>query len=628
VTADDEIQVIRGKTITIRVTILQNGSYGEPVQNQSIHYFDQTYNTFLGSSNSNQNGIASLDWDIPLDHPLGLTVINATFYGNESLSLSPSSQRVTIIVLSCTHLEVNQIPMMLAPGDLLSFSVHLVDDSNISISNVPLTVSTDTLSLASEITNSTGYAVFEIECNSSWITLGENNINISYEGDPINFLDGTEFLFTVEINQISTYLNFDSSYQNMIELDTVFDIEMTLSDENNTLPDEVLEVTLDSSHLTYITTNSSGTASFNIRIDERFSLGIHSLRIHYNGTHRYSQSSLEAILEICSPITMSVQVSENAIIGVNLQIEAIVTDIFNRSISNFIISITDMTTDQSFSVPIESETSISFQYRLQGPPGIHNLVIEILDNPFIFPIQYALNFTVWSNSKLVLVNSGVDHYAYPSQEILFEVRLTDWHGNISSEVLQLFIDNIAYTSGTTTNEGHATFIFVAPTIEAQYNISIIYTGNLSRYELATKYDYNLFVTTMMPIVIELRSYELIAPLHEISVFLTVRGLNGSLLKGVRVNFNWLSSNIATDSQVEGLIVLHLTIPPVSDNYFLYYESEPSSFVESASGSILIEITIDDIISTEGVGITGMIIALGASIGLVAVPVLRRKYLIG
>jgi hypothetical protein len=187
VTADDEIQVIRGKTITIRVTILQNGSYGEPVQNQSIHYFDQTYNTFLGSSNSNQNGIASLDWVIPLDHPLGLTVINATFYGNESLSLSPSSQRVTIIVLSCTHLEVNQIPMMLAPGDLLSFSVHLVDDSNISISNVPLTVSTDTLSLASEITNSTGYAVFEIECNSSWITLGENNINISYEGDPINF---------------------------------------------------------------------------------------------------------------------------------------------------------------------------------------------------------------------------------------------------------------------------------------------------------------------------------------------------------------------------------------------------------------------------------------------------------
>ncbi|MHA2152314.1 MAG: hypothetical protein ACXAAQ_10060, partial [Candidatus Thorarchaeota archaeon] len=341
VTADDEIQVIRGKTITIRVTILQNGSYGEPVQNQSIHYFDQTYNTFLGrvtilqngsygepvqnqsihyfdqtyntflgSSNSNQNGIASLDWDIPLDHPLGLTVINATFYGNESLSLSPSSQRVTIIVLSCTHLEVNQIPMMLAPGDLLSFSVHLVDDSNISISNVPLTVSTDTLSLASEITNSTGYAVFEIECNSSWITLGENNINISYEGDPINFLDGTEFLFTVEINQISTYLNFDSSYQNMIELDTVFDIEMTLSDENNTLPDEVLEVTLDSSHLTYITTNSSGTASFNIRIDERFSLGIHSLKIHYNGTHRYSQSSLEAILEICSPITISVQVSE------------------------------------------------------------------------------------------------------------------------------------------------------------------------------------------------------------------------------------------------------------------------------------------------------------------------------
>ena len=115
---------------------MQNGSYGEPVQNQSIHYFDQTFNTFLGSSNSNQNGIASLDWDIPLDHSLGLTVINATFYGNESLSLSPSYQRVTILVLSSTRLEVSQILMMLAPGDLLSFSVHLADDSNVSVSNV------------------------------------------------------------------------------------------------------------------------------------------------------------------------------------------------------------------------------------------------------------------------------------------------------------------------------------------------------------------------------------------------------------------------------------------------------------------------------------------------------------
>jgi hypothetical protein len=526
VTAEDETQVLRGSTITIQVTILQNGSYGDSVQNQRIHYFDQTSNTFLGSSISDESGIASLDWEIPLDHPLGLTVLNATFYGNESLSLSPSFQRVSILVLAQTHFEVDQIPARLTLGDLLLFNVHLVDDSNISV------------------------------------------------------------------------------------------------------PNEILEVTLDESHFSFITTNSSGMVGFNTRIDERFSLGMHSLKIHYNGSHGYSQSSLEAIIEIDSPISIFVQVSENAEIGSDMHVEATITDLLNRSLSNSIYSLSDTTSGQSFSVPIEDETRIDLQYLLQGPPGIHTLVIEILDNPFISNNRYILNFTAWSNSEIVLVNSEVDHYASPNQEVTLEVRLNDWSGNSSSNQLHFFINSEAYTSGTTNNDGLTTFIFLAPAIEAQYNISIIYNGNNSRFELATKYDYNLIVTTLMPIVIELDSYEVIAPLHKISVQLTVRGLNGSLLNGVQVNLNWLSSNSTIESIHEGWIVLQLTIPSVSGSYFLYYESEPTSFVESTTGSILIEITSSDIMSTEGVGITGMVFALGASIGLVAVPVIRRRYLVG
>ena len=526
VAAENEIQVLRGSIITIQVTILQNGSYGNPVQNQRIHYFDQTFNTFLGSSISDQNGIASIDWEIPIEHLLGITVLNATFYGNESLSLSPSFQRISILVQSRTFIEVDQIAAKLAPGDLLSFNVHLVDDSNFSISN------------------------------------------------------------------------------------------------------EILEITLDESHLAFITTNSSGMADFNTQIDERFSLGIHSLKIHYNGSHSYSQSLLETIIEINSPISISIQVSENAIIGSNLQVEATITDLLNRALSNSILSMLDMTSGQSFSVPIDGETTIDFQYLLQGPPGTHNLVIEILENPFISNTQNTVNFTAWSKSEIVLVNSGVDQYAFPNQEVTLEVRLVDWNGNSSLKYLHLFINSEAYTSTTTNGEGLTTFTLLAPIIETEYNISIVYLGNISRFELPAKYDYNLIVTTLMPIEIELDSYEVVAPLYQISVQLIVRGLNGSLLNGVRVNFNWLSSNSITESYDEGLIILQLTIPSVSGRYFLYYESEPTSFVESAAGSILIEITSSDIMSTEGVGITGMIFVLCASIGLVAVPVIRRRYLVG
>ena len=628
VIAEDEIQVIRGNTITITVTILQNGSYGNPVQNQRIYYFDQTFNTLLGYAISDQDGIASLVWEIPLNHPLGLTIINATFYGNESHSLSSSYQCVSLLVLSHTHIEIDQIPRILAPGNLLSFNVHLVDDSNTSIPNAELTVFKDTTPLATGITNTSGHALFEIECNSSWISLGGNNVRISYKQDLINFLDGTEFAFIVEIARIPTFLNFDSPYPNEIELDTIIDLYMTLSEGNSTLPGEILDVTLDDSHLGFIISNSSGKANFYTNIDERFSLGTHSLKIHYNGTNRYSQSTLEAIITVTSPVTITAKVSEYAEIGSNLLVEITVADLLNRSISNSIFSLFDMTSGQGFSFPIEDDTMIYFQYSLQGPPGTHTLAIEILENPFISNNRFIMNFTAWSRPRIILVKAGVDHYASPNQELTLEVRLIDWDGNGSLRHLQLLIDDKAYTSSTTDSEGLAIFTFSAPANEAQYNISIIYSGNISRYELTTKYDYDLFVTTFMPIKIELNSYEVVAPLHELSVHLTVRGLNGSLLNGIIVNFNWLSSILTIESLEGGLIILHLTIPTVSGSYSLYYESEPTNLIDSTRGSILIEITVNDIMSTEGVGITGMIFALVASIGIVAIPIIRRRYLVG
>jgi hypothetical protein len=526
VTADDEIQVLRGSIIRIQVTILQNGSYGDPVQNQPIHYFDQTYNTYLGFSISDQYGIAWIDWEIPLSHPLGLTVLNATFFGNETLSLAPSYQRITVSVASQTHLDVDQISTDLSLGDLLSFDVRLTDDMDISLQN-----------------------------------------------------------------------------QN-------------------------LEVTLDDSHISFITTNGSGMVHFDTIVDERFSLGVHSLRINYAGSQNYSQTSFEALIEIESPISIDVQMSETAVIGSNYFIEATITDLLNRSLSDSILHLTDMTSGQSFSVHVDGERRVSLQYLIQGPPGLHQIVIEILDNPFISNNHYMLNLTVWSNSEIVLVNSNVDHYASPNQEITLEFRLIDWYGNSSSKDLQLFIDSEPHISRTTNSEGLAIFSFQASATEAKYNISIFYAGNNSRFELPIKYDYSISVTTLMPISVNLDSYEIVAPLHQISVQLIVKGLNGTLLSGVWVDFNWLSSTSSSESTEGGLIVIQLTIPSIGGIYYLDYESRSTSYVDSTSGSILIEVATSELSSIEGVGITGMIFALCASIGLVTIPVLRRRYLIG
>ena len=526
VTAENEIPVIRGDTITIQATILQNGSYGDPVQYQPIYFFDQTFNVLLGLSVSDQNGIAFIDWTIPLSHSLGPTILNATFYGNESLSLAPSHQCVSILVQSRTLLELSQNSTILVLDDLLSLDVHLVDDSNYSIPDAEISVSVNSIPLATELTN------------------------------------------------------------------------------------------------------SSGEVNFVIRIDERFSLGAQSIIIHYNGSPLFSHSSAGASVEITSPISIIVRVSEDCVIGSILDVETTITDEFNRSLSDAILLFSDLTSGQNVSMPIDGEPTNNLQYLVQGPPGIHIVSIEVVGNPFIFNNQYILNFTAWSNSVLVVENSSVNHYSSPGQDIVISVRLLDWNGNGSLKPLQLFIDDELHTSATTDINGLATFEFTSPTTENQYNISIHYSGTLENYELGTKFDYNLFVTLRMPIVIELQRYEVSTPLHEISLFLMVRGMNGTLLNGVVVNFEWLSSNTTTESTNGGWIHLQLELPSMSGSHFLYYTSIATSSVESASGVILIVLSTTDVQSIEGIGITGMLLALGASIGLVTVPIVRRKYLVG
>ncbi|MFW9973662.1 MAG: hypothetical protein ACFFDQ_00125 [Candidatus Thorarchaeota archaeon] len=620
--------VTRGNTITITVTLLQNGSYGIPLPDQRIFFFDQTYDTYIGFDKTDRNGIASIEWNIPLDHALGSTTINATFYGNESLSLAPSSVWTVLIILSSTNIEVNQISDVLAPEDTLSFFVHITDDANIPLSNATIKVLKDNIQLATRTTNMSGYIHFEIKCNSTWITLGTNEIHVIYEQDLHHFLESSEIIFVVNISKIATTVSLQTPYPNEVKLNEFVTLYAELSQSNGSLPHEPLKVFLDDSFLFLTTTNSSGIAPIDFNIDERFTLGFHRLKIQYNGSNRFTESYFELLFSVRSPVQIIIDIPEFVDIGSNVEITIDISDSLGRVISDSLISIFDSTSNQQFTQPSNSiETTTNFQYELQGPPGTHTLIIEIKDNPFIMNARSISNFSAWSIPNIKLLDCNIDQYASPSQEVFFEIHMTDWAGNCSFRLLHLLIENEYQDSMLTNNNGLGTFTFSVPYIENQYNISIFYSGNISLYESSTKYDYSLQVTSLMPVRLELDFYEVVIPLRELSVFLKIEGYNGTLLQGVKVNFNWLDSYFDTKSMEDGIIILHLKVPTIGGYYVLSYESETSSSVLSTSGSFIIEIQASDLMSLEGVGITGLVIILIVSIGISIVPIIHRKYLI-
>ena len=116
-TADEELVAIRGEDVTISVILLQNGTYGDPVPEQEIEFFDQTNNLLLGIETTDSNGLASIIWNIPSDYLLGPTTVNATFRGNESIFLAPSYQNIILNILASTEITLHDIPALLAPGD-------------------------------------------------------------------------------------------------------------------------------------------------------------------------------------------------------------------------------------------------------------------------------------------------------------------------------------------------------------------------------------------------------------------------------------------------------------------------------------------------------------------------------
>ncbi|KXH76707.1 MAG: hypothetical protein AM326_02115 [Candidatus Thorarchaeota archaeon SMTZ-45] len=627
--AEGEIVVIRGETITITAMLLQNGTYGNPIPNQKIFFFDQTYDTYLGSDKTNSSGIAFIEWNIPSNHTLGPTIINATFYGNESLSLLSSCQWIVLTILSSTNIEINQVPSLLAPGDTLSFLIHMIDDANNPISNATITVFKDSMPLAVNTTNTSGSIHFEIICNSSWITLGDNEIRVVYDQDFHNFLDSSEITFIIEIAKIPTSLTPQTPIPNEVVLNESIDLYIELSQENGSLANEFLKVFFDETFLLLTATNNSGIAHIQMNIDESFILGLHTLKIEYNGTERFFESTFEIPFSVLSPVQIMTNIPDSVDIGSNIQIEITVFDLFKRAIPKSLISIYDSTSNQRFILTSNSiEITTIFRYELQGPPGIHTLNIEITNNSFIMNTSSKCNFIAWSVSIISVINSNIEHYASPGQEIYLEIQMNDWTGNASFKHLQLLINNEIQFSVITDSNGQATFSFSVPYIEDQYIASILYNGNNTLFESLAQYDYSFQVTKVMPIRLELNFYEIIAPLHELSIQLTLRGFNGSLIQGVQMNFIWLDLSFSSVSTEGGMFILHLRVPFISGHYNLFYESETSKSVLSTNGSFLIEITIADIESLEGIGMIGLVIAIIVSVGVSSIPIIRRRYLLG
>ena len=90
---------------------------------------------------------------------------------------------------------------------------------------------------------------------------------------------------------------------------------------------------------------------------------------------------------------------------------------------------------------------------------------------------------------------------------------------------------------------------------------------------------------------------------------------------------WMGVDSYATTRQNGLSLIHLPVPSTSGNYTLSYEIESTSNLAASTGSIEIQITIVDVLTSQGIGINGFAIGILTSFVVVAIPLIRQKLLI-
>ena len=628
VSADNEIVVSRGENFTISIVLLQNGSYGDPVPNQPVEFFDQTYNTFIGSTFTDIYGEAHLEYAFLHSHPLGSTLINVTYRGNSSLALAPSCQWTQVIVVSTSAIEFQIATTILSPGDHLIFSTLLTDDTDFPIQNAILAVYCNEILLTTGRTNNTGFIEFNIDCNDTWYQLGQNSIQITFDGDMISYHRATTETFFIEVNQIQSSIQVLDTSQEFPRINQTVSMTVVGFFDAKPMNFTVLSLYLDETKLLDVSTNSTGHANITFHLGENFVLGTNYLQITFSGTERYTSSVLEVPLFVTSYALLEISIEEPIVVGELTEIFVDLHDELNRSIPNATITLIDTYSEQHGTlISSPSSTKYEFSIFIEGAKGERFFHIDLSMNPFLLNHSLDVSFIVWSRSDLVVTKSSILGYASPLQSVTFEVHLSDYEGNLPACLIEVYSPVFETISEyITTAEGTTTVSIIASEEEGLYYLHIYYGGNIQEYILPNELQINFSVLKVIPVRITLLDYSVDA-LKTISVKLSIIALNGTPLDGIVLDYYWLGSQGYSVSET-GVVNLHLQIPIRADIYTLSYEIHEINGILPCQGKLLIIISSIDANAGEGIGILGIITGLSSSLSIPVIALMRRKSIIG
>ncbi len=620
--------VSRGESFEISAILLTNITYGTPIPSQRLEFYDQTNDQFLGMSITNQDGIATLQYTFPISHPLGYTLLNATFRGNDTLSLAPSCQWTTLLITSLTSISITPSKTILAPDDQLTFTVALFDDTENPIPNAAVSIYRDSVFIQTVETNSTGQALVEVDLRTQSLSPGNHSIEVSYTGNESCYYRGVSDSFSIQIRKKQTSL---VSYNTPVslQLNHTSVITVRLSSEEGILQGVALDLAItDSSFHIQGVTNETGYVTFQIHADDRIALGEHSITITYPGSIRYNESSIQIPCYVSGSLVVSTVYSRQVELNKNTSISINVTDIYFHPIPDVFVSLTDEATNYSTTQTLLNASQAVFHIPILGNTGNRTFSISISGEYCISNDNISFTLGVWDRPRIELKSTNVLGFASPSQIIDIVIHLSNYRGNMSHRQITLSIPDSGSSESVFTDQlGIAAVSIESPNLVGKYVFAIRFAGNKSLFELSSSYNFSIQVKLDIPVRISNFYYTIDPILRAIAATIRVQLLNGSFLDGIGFKFSWLNTTVTSSTEDSGLMKIDLLLPDTPGVYELAYETSPSVGISMCSGTLYIIISPTDSNVSEGLGFYPLFVAISSSVLLLVIPVVRRRSII-
>ncbi len=619
VTAADTSIAIRGNSVVLTAALEGTAPPNTSFKDQTIEFFDETHNLFIGANKTDENGLAWFRWNIPSDYYLGPILVNATFRGNFTLALSPSVQYIDLSIFSATILSVTIDQTLVAPYDELEINVTLIDELSGPLANTQVHLMISGVIVKSALTDQQGIALFDMICNSSWLDFGENSLEIYYPGNETSYLAPASYSRMIVLEKKAPTLSIFADNTTLTINDSL-NVDASLVCPSENMSNNPIQVALDNMELGTYYTNKNGNITVSVLLGVEISLGEHSLVFTYPGSERYSPVSTYLNFTVSSHLVLDLQFAGPCLLNASTNTTIYTFDEVGRPLSGVLV-LEDLNTTSILRQNIANSGVTIISLRIAGNPGIHLFRISIDNNPFVINPAVYHNFVLLSRPSITELNSSILGFASPGQEFSFYVQVENETTYWSNGTLRVNGTNFENELFYTNNLGVAVINLKAPLTEGNYCIVVSVVPR--RFETPTTFWFQFFVRKQMPIDVNLYSYRVISSLQSVEVIFSIYGLNGTPLDSLGFHYEWLSHEGLAHSE-NGMVVLNLAVPPTDGSYPLFFSVDSSSNILGTNGSFSLVFSNEEILSSQGVGITPFILSIAFSVALVGLSIIRRK----